>query len=167
MNPVRKKMRLPGWNYSSEGTYFLTICTKDRKNLFSQIVGRGILDAPEVHLTGIGNCVRESIEFLVHSHPEIHFHHWVIMPNHVHILLSLQQTCKSEVGASGMPRPTDAVIPKMISSLKRFTNRRTQRDLWQDGYYDHIVRDEQDFLTRWQYIDDNPAAWLEDDYYVD
>ena len=167
MNPVRKKMRLPEWNYSSEGTYFLTICSKDRKALFSRIVGRGILDAPEVNLTGIGSCVQDAIIFLECQHPEIQFHHWVIMPNHVHILLSLQKTVKSANGASGMPRPTDAVIPKMISSLKRFTNRKTQIDLWQNGYYDHIIRDEQDFLIRWQYIENNPAAWLEDDYYVD
>ena len=63
-----------------------------------------------------------------------------------------------------MPRPTNAVIPKLVSSLKRFSNRKAGIDLWQSGYYDHIIRDDEDFLCRWRYIDNNPAAWLEDEY---
>ena len=167
MKAVRKKMRLAGWNYSNEGTYFLTLCAKDRKPLFSRIVGRGILDAPEIKLTGIGAAVQDSACYLAEKHPEMIFHHWVIMPNHVRILLSLSPNGKVVGGASGKPRPTDSEIPKLISSLKRFTNRKMAMELWQDGYYDHIIRDEQDFLVRWQYIENNPAAWLEDDYYVD
>ena len=163
----RKRMRLPGWDYSGEGTYFLTLCSKDRKSLFSRIVGRGIPDAPEVHLSNYGNCVKDALLFLIEKHPEMVFHHWVIMPNHVHILVSLQQSCAPGTGASGMPHPTNAAIPKLISSLKRFTNRKTGQDLWQNGYYDHIIRDEADFLKRWQYIENNPAAWLEDDYFID
>ena len=68
-------------------------------------------------------------------------------------------------GASRMPRPTNQVIPMFVSSLKRFTNRKTGVDLWQKSYHDHIIRNEQDFLQVWQYIDDNPAQWLEDCYY--
>ena len=167
MKPVRKKMRLADWDYSEEGTYFLTLCAKNRKSLFSRIVGRGILDAPEVQLTEIGLVIQNTLCYLVEKHPEMMFHRWVIMPNHVHILLSLSKSRKTAGGASGKPRPTDAVVPKLVSSLKRFTNRQTAVNIWQDGYYDHIVRDEQDFLVRWQYIDNNPAAWLDDDYYVD
>ena len=51
VKPERKKIRLTGWDYSSEGTYFLTLCAKNRKPVFSQIVGRGILDAPQVRLS--------------------------------------------------------------------------------------------------------------------
>ena len=56
-------------------------------------------------------------------------------------------------------------IPKLISSLKRYTNKTSQVDLWQNGYYDHIIRDEQDYLIHWKYIVDNPAKWAEDKYY--
>ena len=167
MKPVRKKMRLTGWDYSGEGTYFLTLCAKNRKPVFSRIVGCGILDAPEVQLSSFGQCVRSSLEFITAHNPNIVMHCWVIMPNHVHILLTIPHDVGVSDGASGMPRPTNAVIGKMILSLKRFTNRQTGQDLWQNGYYDHIVRDERDFLRRWQYIENNPAAWLEDDYSVD
>lgn len=64
-----------------------------------------------------------------------------------------------------MPRPTDAVIPKLISSLKRYTNRKAGASLWQGSYYDHIIRDENDYLRVWAYIDQNPARWAEDEYY--
>ena len=167
MNHARKRMRLLGWDYSGEGTYFLTLCSKDRKALFSQIVGRGILDAPMVRLSEYGNIVQQALLFLAQNNPRFQLHHWVVMPNHVHILLSVQPDGNPAEGASGKPRPTDAVVPRLISSLKRFTNRQTGKELWQDGYYDHIIRDEADFRKRWQYIDNNPAAWLEDDYYID
>ena len=167
MDPVRKRMRLPSWDYSDEGTYFLTLCAKNRRAMFSRIVGRGILDAPEIHLSQYGCLIQDSLNFIAEKYKNFMFHHWVIMPNHVHILLSVLDGEGSADGASGMPRPTNALVPKLVSSLKRYTNRKSGVDLWQTGYYDHIIRDEQDFLTRWQYIDNNPAAWLEDDYYID
>jgi hypothetical protein len=54
-----------------------------------------------------------------------------------------------------MPRPTNAMIPKLISSIKRFTNKQAGFDLWQTSYHDHIIRDEADYRRIWQYIDDN------------
>ena len=89
---------------------------------------------------------------------------WIIMPNHLHLLVSV---AARDAGASGMPRPTDGTIPKFVSALKRFTNKENHADLWQNGYYDHIVRDTDDFQRIWQYIDNNPAAWLEDKYYCE
>jgi hypothetical protein len=71
------------------------------------------------------------------------------------------------VGASGNPRPTEAIIPKLISSLKRYTNKVSQMDLWQDSYHDHIIRDENDYLTHSKYIENNPARWAEDEYYIE
>ena len=167
VKPIRKKMRLTGWDYSGEGNYFLTLCAKNRKPMFSRIVGSGIPDAPEVQLSDYGQCIRECLAYIAENNPNIVMHCWVIMPNHVHILLTIPRDVTASNGASGMPRPTDAVIGKMVSSLKRFTNRQTGQDLWQNSYYDHIIRDEQDFLRRWQYIENNPARWLEDDYFVD
>ena len=167
MRHERIRMRLEGWDYSAEGAYFLTLCAKDRKCLFSRIVGRGIPDAPDVQLSNFGKRIYDAIHYLSEHWTEVTIHNFVIMPNHVHILVSLRPTSGECCGASRMPRPTNATIPKFISSLKRFTNRRAGFDMWQTGYYDHIIRDEEDFLHRWQYIHNNPYAWLEDDYYTD
>ncbi|MGM9626902.1 MAG: transposase [Faecousia sp.] len=163
--PTRKRTRLEGWSYSSEGIYFLTLCAKDKKPIFSRVVGCGILDAPYAALTEYGVCVQDSLLFLSNSNSGISLEKWVIMPNHVHILLRLNEEPSLAQGASRMPRPTNAAIPKFVSSLKRFTNRKTGVELWQDGYHNHIVRNEPDYLRIWQYIDNNPAVWLEDKYY--
>ena len=50
--------------------------------------------------------------------------------------------------------------------MKRFTNKETGLSLWQASFHDHVIRDEHDYLSRWQYIDDNPAKWAEDEYYI-
>ena len=167
MHPERKRTRLEGWDYSTEGAYFLTLCTKNRKCLFSQIVGRDILDAPEVQLLQYGQLVENALNYLSEHSKGWVFHNWVIMPNHVHILISITNEGTTAKGASGMSRPTEAIIPRIVSSLKRFTNKNAGFDLWQGGYYDHIIRDDEDFIRRWRYIDNNPSAWLDDDYFAE
>ena len=63
------------------------------------------------------------------------------------------------------PAPTNAVIPRLVSTLKRFSNKRCGTALWQRGYYEHVIRGEADYREVWEYIDENPAKWAEDDYY--
>ena len=63
--------------------------------------------------------------------------------------------------------PTNAKLPAFISTWKRFTNKRTGVSLWQRSYYDHVIRNDADYLRAWQYIDDDPAQWAEDEYYSD
>ena len=161
--PKRKANRLTGYDYSGSGTYFLTLCSKRKQHLFSHIVGRGILDAPELQLTECGKCIDETLTYLAEHNESIDVEKYVIMPNHVHLLVSVGG---GNGGASGMPRPTmNALIPKFVSSLKRFTNKQCGAELWQNGYYDHIIRDENDYLSRWRYIDENPLKWTQDEYF--
>lgn len=178
--PERKSLRLEGYDYSEAGYYFVTACAKGRRCIFSSVgcgfpdvsqveegrcmlpsVGRGILDAPQVKLTEYGKQIEETLSFLDAHSEHIRVDKYIIMPNHIHLILQL-----SEGGASGKPRPTEALIPKFMSSLKRYTNRKTGLDLWQTSYYDHIIRNQPDYLRIWQYIDTNPAKWEEDEYYI-
>ena len=99
--PVRKQIRLKGYDYNQNGVYFLTLCAKGRTPIFSKIVGRGLLDAPEVQLTEAGRCVQETMIYLTEHDPALHIEASVIMPNHVHILLAIRAR---EGGASGRPR---------------------------------------------------------------
>lgn len=158
MEKHRKRNRLENYDYNTAGVYFLTLCTENRKQILSQIVARGILDAPDVALSSDGMIVDQAIEFLDENWQTISVLSYVIMPNHVHILLQVH-------GASGMPRATGAVVPKFVSALKRFTNRKCGQRIWQTGYYDHIIRNEADYLTRLSYIENNPPKWTEDEYY--
>ena len=162
--PKRKHIRLKDYDYSQAGAYFLTICAENRALLFSAVVGRGLLDAPEVQLTEIGRCIQDAMTYLEEHDPVIKIVASVIMPNHVHVLLVIQPEAS---GASRRPRPTEMRVPKFVSSLKRYTNRVCGRSLWQTSYHDHIIRDENDFLRHWTYIDQNPARWAEDEYFAE
>ncbi|MBE6984716.1 MAG: hypothetical protein E7434_03720 [Ruminococcaceae bacterium] len=154
-----KKNRLENYDYSSDGIYFLTVCTEQRKWLLSRIVARGIPDAPATELTSNGEAAKDAIAFLDKNWDCLSILKFVIMPNHIHLLVRVW-------GASGMPRATDAVIPKFVSALKRYTNRQCGQQLWQKSYYDHVIRDETDYLTKATYIENNAAKWAEDEYFV-
>ena len=87
---------------------------------------------------------------------------YVIMPNHIHLLLRVEES-----GRSGTPVPTNAnsIIVRFVSTLKRFCNKACGENIWQSRYYDHIIRNEQDYDEIWQYIENNPAKWEEDKFY--
>ena len=162
--PKRKHPRLRGYDYSRNGAYFLTFCVKDKNELLGRIaVGRGILDAPFMQLSEHGRTLTEAIEFLNKKANAVAIEKYVIMPNHVHLIATIDNWSN---GASRMSRPTDARVPRLISSIKRFTNKKAGFNLWQRTYHDHIIRSEGDYLRIWQYIDQNPARWFEDCYYV-
>ena len=70
-------------------------------------------------------------------------------------------------GTSWVPSPTNKTIPHFVSTLKRFVNRDCGTNIFQRSFYDHIIRDEVDYLKIWNYIDTNPQRWAEDKYYID
>ena len=153
--------RLPCWDYSAVGCYFITFCTKDRRCILSQVVGRDDFGAPSVELTSYGAYLLHLLNSLPNAYPNVKLHHSVIMPNHVHLLLSIEPHALSAPGSS---RSTQ-LVPRMIAALKRFTNQFAGFNLWQSTYHDHIIRSEADYLRIWDYIDTNPAKWREDCYY--
>ena len=165
--PKRKGLRLKEYDYSSKGAYFLTFCVKNRMCLLSELVGRDALGAPfSLALTEAGKAVERHLLHSEIAYPGLVIDNYVIMPNHVHILLSWMP--EKEEGGFGAPRasrPTD-LVPRMVAAIKRFSNRDAGASLWQTSYYDHIIRDENDFLAHWKYIEENPIKWTEDPYYT-
>lgn len=162
----RKHPRLKGYDYSQGGVYFVTFCTKDRKCILSHIsVGRDALGAllpPTLRLTKIGELVEKHLLNSERAYPGLKIDAYTIMPNHVHILFTSPGETQ---GAPGASRPT-ALVSRMVAAIKRFSNRDAGMDLWQTSFYDHIIRDEADYLTKWNYINTNPARWAEDEYYT-
>ena len=160
--PKRKQIRLPDYDYSSPGAYFVTICTEDRRCILSDItVGAGVLDGPHVRLSSYGVCVQDTLLEIEQQYEWLTLDRFVIMPNHVHLLLQI-----GENGPSGTPAPTNACLPLFVSTFKRFTNRRCGEQLWQRSYHEHVIRNEADYRQIWEYIDNNPAKWAEDRYYI-
>ncbi|NCB63193.1 MAG: hypothetical protein EOM52_06190 [Clostridia bacterium] len=159
--PTRKHPRLKEYDYSQGGAYFLTVCSKDKASIFAA-VGRDDLGAPLLRLTNAGVTVERYVRSIPDAYPYVTLEHYIVMPNHIHLLLLVGD---GRNGAPGSSRPTQ-VIPRLVAALKRLSNRDAGCDLWQTSYHDHIIRDENDFLNHWSYIDSNPARWAEDEYYT-
>ena len=80
------------------------------------------------------------------------------MPNHVHLLLQIS----SEVNGRTLFAPT---VDRVIKQTKGVITKQIGFSIWQKSFHDHVIRDEQDYLKIWNYIDTNPAKWQEDKYY--
>ncbi len=160
--PKRKPTRLKGYDYSAPGAYFITICTHNRKNLLSKIVGQGLAPA-ENKLTGYGNIAKEQIELLGKRYNGIKIDKYVIMPNHIHILIS-----NYEMAAGASPCPT---ISDVICAFKSLTTKLCKKEglkehkLFQSSFHDHIIRCEKDYKKIWEYIDTNVLRWEDDCFY--
>ena len=160
--PKRKPTRLPGFDYSTTGAYFITVCTEKRRNLLCRIVGGGAFDAPHAQLTEAGEIVNQYI-LSGNKVPGVTVDKYVIMPNHVHMILLVDEAAAN--GTSRAPSPTNAAIPHFISTWKRFCNQALGANIFQRSYHDHVIRNEADYLKIWEYIDTNPHKWNEDCFY--
>lgn len=156
MEQRRKQHRLQQYDYSTGGAYFITICTKDRKNLFWQ-VGASIARPDEIRLSEIGEIVNRSICAIPSHYPQVTVDHYVVMPNHVHILLQIHD----DFGRA-MLAPT---ISRIVQQMKGYVTKQAGFSLWQKLYYDEVIRNESHYLHCWNYIEGNPSKWLEDEYY--
>ena len=155
--PERKPNRLPDFDYSTPGAYFITICTKDRRNLFWTDVGASIA---RPQLTIWGNITANSICDIPKHYPAVSVDHYVVMPNHIHLLLQIN----TDTNGRPMVAPT---ISTVIQQFKGIVTKRIGQSIWQKLYHDHVVRGEKDYLKIWEYIDNNPARWTEDCFYME
>ena len=85
--PNRKTIRLKGYDYNTPGYYFITICTKERQKLLCDVVGTGLLDGPQIRLTPWGETAEKQLRTMRDFYDDIRLEHYVVMPNHVHLLL--------------------------------------------------------------------------------
>ncbi len=156
--PQRKPPRLSYFDYSTPGAYFITICTQDRQNTLGRIVGGGVLDAPLMHLSDLGKTVDACI-VSAKQVPGIQVDKYVIMPNHLHLILFVLSP------PTRAASPANERVPHFVSGLKRLVHKQAGRRIFQRSYHDHIIRNETDYQRIWQYIDTNPASWQKDCFY--
>jgi len=165
--PNRKRVRAKYFNYSQPGVYFITICTQNRQCTLSKIVGTGVPDGPQITLTEIGKIAQKYIEQLNSFYADISVDRYVIMPNHIHLLLRISYTSDTQGGPSGTPVPTaqNSTLSRFVSTFKRFCNKEIGQSIWQSRSYDHIVRNEHDYIEISKYIEENPLRWQYDKLY--
>lgn len=157
--PRRKSLRLKGHDYT-QGWYFVTVCTANR----FPYLGTSVQNEPGVGADAhIGPYIRLSnygliAERFLKTIPGIDA--YVIMPNHIHLTLTLT----APDGPTWASAPTQPLSVR-IRSFKTLTSKAVGFQLWQRSYYEHVIRNEADYLRIRQYIAGNPARWLEDEYY--
>lgn len=156
-NKSRKQNRLEGFDYSQNGVYFVTICTREKQCVLSQItqdtVGCDAYIAPRILLSDYGKVIEKYLESMNGMVS------YVIMPNHIHFIVIKN-------GAMRASHPT--TLSSDVRSLKTLVTKDLGVSLWQRSFYDHIIRDEADYIYHLQYIEENPKKWMmgKDEYYT-
>lgn len=146
----RKPNRLPDFDYGSNGAYFVTICTENRRHILSDIEGDGF-PVPKKP----GMIAETFIRMIPEKYPCVRVDKYVIMPDHIHMIIFIEKE-----DGKGNPSPTLGNIigwykysmTKQINAEKEISAGR----VFQRSYYDHVIRGEQDYLEIWEYIENNP-----------
>ncbi|EKU98422.1 transposase [Leptolyngbya sp. PCC 7375] len=179
----RRSVRLRGHDYSSSGLYFITICTYQRQCLFGEIVNG------EMRLNALGEIVETEWLKTSEIRPKWRLEAWIIMPNHIHGIVTIEQQQKSikhgtiarvhgvaplrdATQLKGIAHRKPDSISSFVAGFKSVTtkqiniSRNTPRTpVWQRNYYDHIIRNNFSLRQIEQYIQNNPTTWQSDQLY--
>ena len=182
--PNRQSTRLPAYDYSEPGYYFVTICTQGRKYLFGNIID------DQMFLNDYGLIVENCwLDIPIHF-KNVALDQFIIMPNHFHGIIEildvgvgLRPTRQDEQAghrpvrtnrAGHRPAPTRPGLPNFICAFKSYSSQRINimrdtsgQSVWQRNYYEHVIRDEDDLNRIRQYIIDNPINWEKDELFVE
>ena len=137
----RKNIRCKAFDYSTSGYYFVTICTVKRECILSTV------DKMDIVLTDAGIVVENELYAISDHFKNIELIDYVIMPNHIHFVVHIENKNKKEK------------LGDIIKVFKSLVTKRVGYKIWQRNYYDHIIRDENDYANTLQYIQDNPLKW--------
>ena len=157
--PKRKHLRLKEYDYSQNGAYFITICTKDRRCLFGP-VGADSISA---------RIVKRTFQEIIAQRPGIDSPVFVVMPNHFHAIITIER-------ADMESAPT---ISDVVQAFKRYSTVEYgkmvhkgllppyDKQVWQRSFHDHIIRNQADYDDICRYIEENPLQWEQDKLYCE
>ena len=149
-----KKHRLEGFNYSGRGSYMVTFATANRNPILSEVYSpsEDPRDA-KTRLTSIGCLLEDYIKQIPSHYANVYVDAYVIMPDHVHILLTFAD---EQIAVSF----EDSRLSKIIHALKRMVTKSLGYSVWQADYYDSISFSDKAYDAFLTYIADNPIVWL-------
>ena len=150
--PQRKSPRLQGYDYSQAGAYFVSICAHQRQLLF------GTIQNGQLKYEALGQIVHDIWQTIPQHKSTVELDYFVVMPNHFHGILIL---------GDNSPK-LGTIVGHFKAAVTRIANRQLQYEtrIWQDRYYDNIIRNEQMLNTIRQYVISNLAKWNEDEFYL-
>ena len=167
--PQRRSIRLPGYDYSSPGAYFLTLCTHRRELILGNVVDGAM------SLSRLGEIVEKEWLRTSRIRTEVELDVSVVMPNHMHMIVLLAGSGESAATTrvtdrkprQRLPRSLGALVAGFKSAATRRINEVRQSPgapVWQRGYYERVVRTETELRRIQEYIVTNPATWSDDRY---
>ena len=143
---VRNNLRLSSIDYKN-GTFFITMCAQNMSCIFGKVI---FTDTNAfVDLSKTGQSVEDTINYIDAHDENVSIEKFVIMPNHVHILMTVENMDVSSV----------------VRRIKTFVQRNKNNRIWQRTYMEHKIKNIKDFQVHWTYIDDNPRRWAFDKYF--
>ncbi|WP_317855010.1 transposase [Chakrabartyella piscis] len=173
----RKQTRLQEYDYSQNGAYFVTICTHEKQNLFGTISGG------EMQYTPYGKIAYNEILQTQNKREQqgITIDKFVVMPNHVHLIISINVGSRLAVTAhyNQFSKPVSNSLQTIVGGYKSAVTRKIHQyeaetdmashvpTVWQTRFHDHIIRNEASYLGIWQYIDNNVLSWEQDCYHTE
>ena len=166
----RKSIRLPKYDYTQEGAYFITVVTQNRNCIFGQIVD-GVMC-----LNPSGNIVSQVWQSIPKHHPNTVVNPFIIMPNHLHGIIQIVGARRAVPlhQSEEFGKPVPGSIPTIVRSFKSETTRQINimrhssgAKIWQRNYYEHIIRDQKDYENINKYILTNPQNWNNDSEYLE
>ena len=145
--PARKSPRMKHYDYSTPNYYFVTICTNGKRCLFGE---------PN-QLNTLGRIAEDKLRQIDRHFAGVMVDKYVVMPNHIHVILALQQS-NAELSAivgqykAAVTKQARTIIPDVV--------------VWQGSFHDHVIRNQQAYEKIWLYIEGNPGKWQEDCFYT-
>ena len=163
--PQRKAPRLHGYDYCAASAYFITICAKNRRCIFGSILPTGVggdaCIAPQVALSPLGRIVQKHLAAI----PGVA--EYVVMPNHLHCLIVISGEVAGGPMQASAPTEKGTTVSQRIRIFKGRVAREAGPGIFQRSFYDHIVRGETEYREVCEYIQNNPARWAFDKFYIE
>ena len=151
--PERKSIRITGYDYSTPGAYFITVCAANRAKIFWSD-RRGELCSPaNVLLSDVGMIVDKENQKLNSVYDAVRVDKYCIMPDYIHMILTI------EAAEDGRPQVAPT-ISRVMKQFKGSITKQVGRPIWQKSFYDHGVRNQHDYDEIWEYIENNPLKYL-------
>lgn len=157
--PQRKSPRLEGFDYSQNGAYFITICVQNRLNLFGQIIEQ------EMILNDASRMIQSYLQEIPTKFADVKPDLFVVMPNHIHIIIAKTSENPNSNISSIVQWLKRITTNQYIKGVKQNNWRPFNKRLWQQSFYDHIIRNDEALKRLREYVLYNPQLWEKDEFF--
>jgi len=177
----RKSQRLPNYDYSKEGLYFITLCVENGITLFGDIYNR------ELKLNIFGKIAKEEWLKTEQIRENIALHEFIVMPNHFHAIVEILFNDNESVKSNQFKSPSQS-IGAIVRGYKGATTKKIKeiinnndckemmhfnpstidlsKSIWQRNFHDHIIQNQKAYIKIVEYTENNPFTWKDDKYYI-